>query len=99
MPQYYVSRIDLRPGDESKGEPAIVADERVLTIKADYHAAHRSYQIFKSLGTPNVGLYCWEKNKKSYAASLKKQKSRKYAKLRIAELEKQYEESAQAGEG
>ena len=86
MSQWYVSCVDVREGDPAKGEPAIVAEERVLTIKADYHAANRSYEVFRSLGTPNVGLYCWEKNKKSYAASLKAQKRRKTKKLTNADL-------------
>jgi hypothetical protein len=86
MSQWYVSRIDVRAGDPSKGEPAVVAEEKVLTIKATYRAANRSYGVFRSLGTPNVGLYCWEKNKKSYAASLKSQKRRKAKKLTTADL-------------
>ncbi len=86
MSDWYVSTINVRNGDPSGGEPALVVEEKVLTIKAPYAAAHRSYQVFRSLGTPNVGLYEWSKNKKSYAASLKAQKRRKTRKLTKADL-------------
>ena len=85
MSDWYVSTINVRNGDQSAGEPALVAEEKVLTIKAPYAAAQRSYHVFRSLGTPNVGLYEWSKNKKSYAASLKAQKRRK-RKLTKADL-------------
>ena len=86
MSDWYVSQINVREGDRSVGEPALVAEEKVLTIKAPYKAAARSYQVFRSLGTPNVGLYEWSRNKKSYAASLKAQKRRKSRKLTKADL-------------
>tara|TARA_B100000131_G_scaffold257392_1_gene252393 strand:- start:150 stop:482 length:333 start_codon:yes stop_codon:yes gene_type:complete len=86
MSDWYVSQINLRNGDVGAGEPALVAEEKVLTIKAPYKAAQRSYHVFRSLGTPNVGLYEWSKNKKSYAASLKSQKRRKTKKLTKADL-------------
>ncbi len=86
MSEWYVSQVNVRRGDADAGESAIVAEEKVLTIKASYDAAHRSYQVFRSLGTPNVGLYEWSKNKKSYAASLKSQKRRKAKKLTKADL-------------
>ena len=85
MSDWYVSQINVREGDRSAGEPALVAEEKVLTIKAPYKAAARSYRVFLSLGTPNVGLYEWNRNKKSYAASLKSQKRRK-RKLTKADL-------------
>tara|TARA_B100000287_G_C20660712_1_gene790024 strand:+ start:805 stop:1137 length:333 start_codon:yes stop_codon:yes gene_type:complete len=86
MSDWYVSQINVREGDRSAGEPALVAEEKVLTIKAPYRAAERSYHVFRSLGTPNVGLYEWSRNKKSYAASLKNQKRRKSRKLTKADL-------------
>lgn len=86
MSEWYVSQVNVRLGDEAAGEPAIVAEEKVLTLKASYAAANRSYEVFRSLGTPNVGLYCWDVNKKSYAASLKAQKRRKAKKLTKADL-------------
>lgn len=86
MSDWYVSQINVREGDRSAGEPALVAEEKVLTIKAPYRAAERSYHVFRSLGTPNVGLYEWSRNKKSYAASLKSQKRRKSRKLTKADL-------------
>ena len=73
MSDWYVSRINVREGNKAAGEPGLIAEERVLTIKAPYAAAKRSYEVFKSLGIPDVGLYEWSKNKKSYAASLKSQ--------------------------
>ena len=85
MSDWYVSQINVRAGDESAGERSIVAEEKVLTIKAPYSSAKRSYELFRSLGTPNVGLYEWAPNKKSYAASLKAQK-RRNRKLTKADL-------------
>ena len=76
MSDWYVSQINVREGDKTAGEPALVAEEKVLTIKAPYDSAKRSYGVFRALGTPNIGLYEWNKNKKSYAASLKAQKRR-----------------------
>tara|TARA_E500000331_G_scaffold352703_1_gene401833 strand:- start:7398 stop:7730 length:333 start_codon:yes stop_codon:yes gene_type:complete len=86
MSDWYVSRINVREGNKAAGEPGLIAEERVLTIKAPYAAAKRSYEVFKSLGIPDVGLYEWSKNKKSYAASLKSQKRRKSKKLTKADL-------------
>ena len=86
MADWYVSQVNIRTGDTSAGEPAFVSEEKVLTIKAPYAAAKRSYEVFRSLGTPNVGLYPWDVNKKSYAASLKAQKRRKSKKLTKADL-------------
>lgn len=86
MSEWYVSQVKVREGDKSIGEPGLICEETVLTIKASYAAAHRSYNVFKSLGTENVGLYEWSKNKKSYAASLKSQKRRKSRKLTKADL-------------
>jgi len=88
MSEWYVSQVNVRNGNKEAGEPGIVMEEHVLTIKAPYRAAHRSYQVFRSLGTPNVGLYCWDmkQNKKSYAASLKSQKRRRGRKLTKADL-------------
>ena len=86
MSDWYVSQINVREGDRSAGEPALVAEEKVLTVKAPFAAASRSLGVFKSLGTPNVGVYEWSKNKKSYAASMKAQKRRKSKKLTKADL-------------
>ena len=86
MADWYVSQVNVREGNPAEGEPALVVDEKVLTIKAPYRAAQRSYNVFRSLGTPNIGLYPWESNKKSYAASLKAQKRRKSKKLTKADL-------------
>ena len=86
MSDWYVSQINVRNGDRGAGEPALVAEEKVLTIKAPYKAAERSYHVFRSLGTPNVGLYEWSSNKKSYAASIKSQKRRRSKKLTKADL-------------
>ena len=86
MADWYVSQVNVREGDADAGEPALVVDEKVLTVKAPYDAAKRSYELFCSLGTPNVGLYPWATNKKSYAASLKAQKRRKSKKLTKADL-------------
>ena len=86
MADWYVSQVNVREGNPAEGEPALVVEEKVLTMKAPYRAAHRSYNVFRSLGTPNVGLYPWETNKKSYAASLKAQKRRKSKKLTKADL-------------
>ena len=86
MADWYVSQVNVREGDDNAGEPALVVEEKVLTMKAPYDAAKRSYDLFCSLGTPNVGLYPWASNKKSYAASLKAQKRRKSKKLTKADL-------------
>ena len=86
MADWYVSQVNVREGDTSAGEPALVVEEKVLTMKAPYDASKRSYELFCSLGTPNVGLYPWASNKKSYAASLKAQKRRKSKKLTKADL-------------
>lgn len=86
MSDWYVSQINVRNGDRGAGEPALVVEEKVLTIKAPYKAAERSYHVFRSLGTPNVGLYEWSSNKKSYAASIKSQKRRRSKKLTKADL-------------
>ena len=56
MADWYVSQINVREGNPAEGEPALVVDEKVLTMKAPYGAAQRSYNVFRSLGTPNVGL-------------------------------------------
>lgn len=85
MSEWYVSQVKVREGDKSIGEPGLICEETVLTIKASYRAAHRSYNVFKSLGTEDLGLYEWSKNKKSYAASLKAQK-RRNRKLTKADL-------------
>jgi hypothetical protein len=86
MADWYVSQVNVREGNPDNGEPALVVEEKVLTVKAPYAAAERSYNIFRQLGTPNVGLYPWKTNKKSYAASLKAQKRRKTKKLTKADL-------------
>ena len=86
MSDWYVSTVNVRNGDPADGEKALVVEEKVLTIKAPYAAAKRSYEVFRSLGTPNVGLYPWDTIKKSYAASIKAQKRRKSKKLTKADL-------------
>ena len=86
MADWYVSQVNVREGNPAEGEPALVVDEKLITIKEPYRAAQRSYNVFRSLGTPNIGLYPWESNKKSYAASLKAQKRRKSKKLTKADL-------------
>ena len=98
--QWYVSRIEVRNGDKAQGEAIFVAKESVLTIKDSYRAASRSFRNFKALGIENIGLYQWESNKKSYAASIKSQK-RRVRKLTkadiapaIAELAKEISASA-----
>jgi len=97
MSDFYVSRIDVRAGDPTAGEPAVVAEEVVLTLKAPYHAAERSYQKFRALGIENIGLYEYSLYKKSYAASLKAQKRRKFKKITLADVAKDLQEFMEEG--
>ncbi len=52
--KYYISKIDIRPGDRDNGEPRFVATERVLTKPSNFRAAKYAAQRYESMGIENV---------------------------------------------
>tara|TARA_B100000085_G_C18356003_1_gene436300 strand:+ start:79 stop:351 length:273 start_codon:yes stop_codon:yes gene_type:complete len=54
--KYYISKVDVRKGDGKKGEPAIVATERILTKPAPYKAAKEALRRYTNIGITNISI-------------------------------------------
>tara|TARA_R100000008_G_scaffold85801_1_gene76696 strand:- start:371 stop:640 length:270 start_codon:yes stop_codon:yes gene_type:complete len=54
--KYYISKIDVRAGDASKGEPAVVATERILTRPDSYKVAKEGLRRYRNIGITNVSI-------------------------------------------
>ena len=52
--KYYISKVEIREGDKKKGEPMIVATERILTKPDSYRATKEGLRRYKNIGISNV---------------------------------------------
>jgi len=52
--KYYITKIDVRAGDRDKGEPVIVATERILTKPSSFNAAKNAARRYRGFGIENV---------------------------------------------
>ena len=54
--KYYISKVDIRAGDRDKGEPAIIAKERILTKPAPYKAAKEALRRYTNIGITSISI-------------------------------------------
>ena len=74
--KYYISKIDVRAGNQDKGEPAVVATERILTRPDSYKVAKEALRRYKNIGITNVSISAHKvsRNRKLMKAQRKKTK-------------------------
>jgi len=61
--KYYISKINVRHGDKSKGEPSFVADEKILTKSDSEKATKNSLRRMSAIGIENICMVKYERKR------------------------------------
>ena len=52
--KYYISKMDVRAGEKNKGEPVVIAKERILTRPDSHRAAKEALRRYENIGITNI---------------------------------------------
>jgi len=61
--KYYISKINLRYGNESKGEPYLVADEKILTKADSEKTTKNSLRRLQAIGIEDLYMVKYERKR------------------------------------
>ena len=92
--KYYISKINLRYGNESKGEPYLVADEKILTQADSEKTTKNSLRRLQAIGVQDIYMVKYERKRYNRLMREQKRKTKPVTVADIAEVMQEVEGEA-----
>ena len=92
--KYYISKINLRYGNESKGEPYLVADEKILTQADSEKTTKNSLRRLQAIGVKDIYMVKYERKRYNRLMREQKRKTKPVTVADIAEVMQEVEGEA-----
>jgi len=92
--KYYISKINLRYGNEGKGEPYLVADEKILTQADSEKTTKNSLRRLQAIGVTDIYMVKYERKRYNRLMREQKRKTKPVTIADVAEAMQEFEGEA-----